>query len=63
MVVIVSKDLSLVQVAHGLSETIITASDKELELFQKIIQESFKLRDGHKNLQHLIQSVPQKAAQ
>lgn len=55
-----SKDLPLVQVAQGLSEAIITASDQELELFQKIIQESFKLRDGHKNLQHLIQSVPRK---
>jgi hypothetical protein len=50
------REVSLLQVAEGLSKTIINATDQELEAFQKVIQESLKLREGHKNLHKLIQN-------
>lgn len=49
-----SKDFTLQQIAEGLPKSILNATEKDLEGFQQIIDESLKLREGHKNLQQLI---------
>ncbi|MDG4656445.1 hypothetical protein P6P90_05830 [Ectobacillus antri] len=46
---------TLHQIVQDIPDGIIHASDKELEELQKILQEALKLREGHKNLQKLIQ--------
>ncbi|OLO26675.1 hypothetical protein BTR23_22270 [Alkalihalophilus pseudofirmus] len=51
-----SRDISLQQIAEGIPKSVLNASDKDLEGFQKIMDETIKLRESHKNLQKLIQS-------
>ncbi|WP_028399713.1 hypothetical protein [Ectobacillus panaciterrae] len=51
-----NRDITLQQIAQDIPAGIIYATDKELEDLQKILQEALKLREGHKNLQKLIQS-------
>ncbi len=51
-----SMDLNIQQIAEGIPKSILNASDKELENFQKIIEETIKLREGHRNLQRMIKS-------
>jgi hypothetical protein len=52
----VNRDATLPQLAEGISKSVLNASDKDLEGFQKIIDETIKLREGHRNLQKMIQS-------
>lgn len=56
VVVVLNMDLSIQQIAEGIPKSILNASDKELENFQKIIEETIKLREGHRNLQRMIKS-------
>ncbi len=56
VVIVVSRDISLQQIAEGIPKSVLNASDKDLEGFQKIMDETIKLRESHKNLQKLIQS-------
>lgn len=49
-------DLSLKQIVEGIPNTLLTASDRDLEGFQKIIDETIKLRESHRNLQKLIKN-------
>ncbi|MFC3883975.1 hypothetical protein ACFOU2_10940 [Bacillus songklensis] len=56
----VIRELTLQQLAEGLPRTLLSASDKDLEDFQKIMNESLKLRDGHKHLQKMIQDFTRK---
>ncbi|MFC0272260.1 hypothetical protein ACFFIX_12520 [Metabacillus herbersteinensis] len=51
-----NRDLTLQQIAEGISKSVLNASDKDLEGFQNIIDETIKLREGHRNLQKMIQS-------
>jgi len=52
----VRDDLTLQQLAEGIPKSLLNASDKDLEGFQHIIEETIKLREGHRNLQKLIKS-------
>lgn len=52
----VTKDYTLQQLAEGLPKSLLNASDKELEGFQLIIDETIRLREGHRNLQMLIKT-------
>jgi len=52
----VRDDLSLQQLAEGIPKSLLNASDKDIESFQHIIEETIKLREGHRNLQKLIKS-------
>lgn len=56
----VVRELTLQQLAEGLPRTLLSASDKDLEDFQKIMHESLKLREGHKHLQKMIQDFSRK---
>ena len=56
----VMRELTLQQLAEGLPRTLLSASDKDLEDFQKIMHESLKLREGHKHLQKMIQDFSRK---
>lgn len=47
-------DLTLQQIIEGIPKSLLNASDKDLEGFQKIIGETIKLREGHRNLQKMI---------
>lgn len=51
-----SMDLTLQQIAEGIPKSILNATDKDLEGFQKIIDETIKLREGHRNLQKMIKT-------
>ena len=49
-------DLSLQQIVEGLPKSLLYASDRDLEGFQKIIEETIRLREGHKNLQKMVKN-------
>ena len=49
-------DLNLQQIVESIPKSVLNASDRDLEGFQKIIQETLKLREGHINLQKMIKS-------
>ena len=49
-------DLTLQQLAEGIPKSLLNASDKDIESFQNIIEETIKLREGHRNLQKLIKN-------
>ena len=49
-------DLTLQQIVEGIPKTLLNASDRELEGFQQIIDETLKLREGQRNLQQMIKS-------
>ena len=49
-------DLTLQQIVEGLPKSLLNATDRDLEGFQKIIEEAIKLRDGHRNLQKMIKN-------
>ncbi len=49
-------DLTLQQLAEGIPKSLLNASDKDIESFQNIIDETIKLREGHRNLQKLIKN-------
>jgi hypothetical protein len=51
-----SMDLSLQQIVEGLPKSLLNATDRDLEGFQKIIEETIKLREGHRNLQKMVKN-------
>ncbi|MBA9028110.1 MULTISPECIES: hypothetical protein [Bacillaceae] len=51
-----SSEINLQQIAESVTRSVLNASDKDLEGFQKIIEETIKVREGHKNLQKLVKS-------
>jgi hypothetical protein len=52
----VREDMTLQQLVEGIPKSVLNASDKDLENFQKIIEETIKLREGHRNLQKMIKN-------
>lgn len=54
MVFTVAMDLTLQQIVEGIPNSLLNASDKDLEGFQRIIEETIKLRESHRNLQRMI---------
>ncbi|WP_100404912.1 hypothetical protein [Bacillus solitudinis] len=51
-----NRDFTLQQIAEGISKPLLNASDKELEGFQQIIDETIRLREAHKNLHNLVKN-------
>jgi hypothetical protein len=51
-----SSDINLQQIAESVTRSVLNASDKDLEGFQRIIEESIKVREGHRNLQKLVKN-------
>ncbi|MCL6571870.1 MAG: hypothetical protein K6T88_09340 [Bacillus sp. (in: Bacteria)] len=51
-----SMDLTLQQIVEGLPKSLLNASERDLEGFQKIIEETIKLREGHRNLQKMVKN-------
>jgi hypothetical protein len=49
-------DMTLQKIAEGIPKSLLNASDKDIEGFQRIIEETIKLREGHRNLQQMIKS-------
>lgn len=49
-------DLTLHQLAESIPKSILNASDKDIEGFKKILEESIKLRESHRNLQQLVRN-------
>ncbi|WP_088102094.1 hypothetical protein [Halalkalibacter urbisdiaboli] len=58
-----NRDFTLQQVAEGISKSILNASDKELEGFQQIIDETIKLREAHRNLYKMVQTYSNNTVQ
>lgn len=56
MVIDMSQDITLQQIAEGVPKTLLNASDRDIEGFQKIIEETIKLREAHRNLQKMVKS-------
>jgi hypothetical protein len=53
---LMSSELTLQQIAESVTKSVLNASDKDLEGFQKIIDETIKVREGHRNLQKLVRN-------
>ncbi|MEH7009747.1 hypothetical protein P5G62_012530 [Neobacillus sp. 179-C4.2 HS] len=51
-----SQDITLQQIAEGVPKTLLNASDRDIEGFQRIIEETIKLREAHRNLQKMVKS-------
>ncbi|MDT8860542.1 hypothetical protein N0O92_09875 [Alkalihalobacillus sp. MEB130] len=51
-----NRDLSLQQIAEGMTKSLLNASEKDLEGFQKIVDATLELREAHKDLQKMVQS-------
>lgn len=51
-----SMDLTIQQIAESVPKAVLNASDKDIESFQQIIEETIKLREGHRNLQKMVKS-------
>lgn len=49
-------DLTLQQIVEGIPKSVLNASDRDLEGFQKIIDETIKLREAHRNLQKMVKN-------
>lgn len=49
-------EISLQQIAESVTRSVLNASDKDLEGFQKIMEETIKVREGHRNLQRLVKN-------
>lgn len=56
-------DMTLQKIVEGIPKPLLNASDKDLEGFQQIIEETIKLREGHRNLQQMIKSFSTSAIQ
>lgn len=54
--VIILAELTMQQIVENIPKSLLNASDRDLEGFQKILEETIKLREGHKNLQKMIKS-------
>ncbi|MDF2790513.1 MAG: hypothetical protein K0S80_3614 [Neobacillus sp.] len=51
-----SQDITLQQIVEGVPKTLLNASDRDIEGFQRIIEETIKLREAHRNLQKMVKS-------
>jgi hypothetical protein len=51
-----SQEITLQQIAEGVPKTLLNASDRDIEGFQRIIEETIKLREAHRNLQKMVKS-------
>jgi hypothetical protein len=51
-----STEVSLQQIAESVTKSVLNANDKDLEGFQKLIDETIKVRESHRNLQKLLKS-------
>ncbi len=51
-----NRDLTLQQIAEGIPKSVLNASDKDLEGFQKIVEATIELREAHRDLQKMVQS-------
>jgi len=51
-----STEVTLQQMVESVTRSVLNASDKDLEGFQKIIEESIKVRESHRNLQKLVKT-------
>ncbi|MEC1521086.1 hypothetical protein F4694_003636 [Bacillus niacini] len=51
-----SQDITLQQIAEGVPKTLLNASDRDIEGIQRIIEETIKLREAHRNLQKMVKS-------
>jgi hypothetical protein len=56
VVIAMSQDITLQQIAEGVPKTLLNASDRDIEGFQRIIEETIKLREAHRNLQKMVKS-------
>jgi hypothetical protein len=56
VVIAMSQDITLQQIAEGVPKTLLYASDRDIEGFQKIIEETIKLREAHRNLQKMVKN-------
>jgi len=53
---ILNTEATLQQIVESIPKPLLNASDRDLESFQKIIEETIKLREAHKNLQKMIKN-------
>jgi hypothetical protein len=51
-----NREFTLQQIAEGLTKSVLNASEKDLEGFQRILDETIKLREAHKDLHKMVQS-------
>lgn len=51
-----NSDPSLQQIAESVTRSLLNANDRDLEGFQKIIDETIKVRESHRNLQKLVKN-------
>lgn len=51
-----SSEPTLQQIAENVTRSLLNANDRDLEGFQKIIDESIKVRESHRNLQKLVKN-------
>jgi hypothetical protein len=49
-------DLTLQQIVESVPKSLLNASDRDLEGFQKILEETIKLREGHRSLQKMVKN-------
>jgi hypothetical protein len=63
VVIAMSQDITLQQIAEGVPKTLLNASDRDIEGFQRIIEETIKLREAHRNLQKMVKSFSTSAIQ
>jgi hypothetical protein len=56
VVIAMSQDITLQQIAEGVPKTLLNASDRDIEGIQRIIEETIKLREAHRNLQKMVKS-------
>lgn len=51
-----STEVSLQQIAESVTKSVLNSNDKDLEGFQRLIDETIKVRESHRNLQKLLKS-------
>lgn len=56
VVFFMSAEVSLQQIAESVTKSVLNANDKDLEGFQRLIDETIKVRESHRNLQKLLKS-------
>jgi hypothetical protein len=56
-------ELTLQQIVEGIPKSLLNASDRDLEGFQKILEETIKLREAHRNLQKMVKNFSSSAIQ
>ena len=51
-----SAEVTLQQIAESVTKSVLNANDKDLEGFQRLMDETIKVRESHRNLQRLLKS-------